>query len=75
MAWVGRVRAEREKTCVHSPLGTAIGLARHLILWVAAVPRVVNLSVRVVKLSRERPVSSAPGPAGDRTHENCYGDH
>src|SRR5471032_2838767 len=36
--------------------------------------RVVNF-LRVVNLSRERPVASGPGPSGDRTHENCYGDH
>jgi nitrogen regulatory protein P-II 2 len=50
--------AEREKLRVHNPLGDAPDLARHLILWVPAVPRVVNFSLRGEPQSRECPVSS-----------------
>jgi hypothetical protein len=38
MAQVAPNPPEREKTRVHKPLGNARDLARHLILWVLAVP-------------------------------------
>src|SRR5438445_13793879 len=38
IAQFGPIRAKREKVRVHSPLGNTADLARHLILWVLAVP-------------------------------------
>ena len=38
MAQVGAIPAKPEKARVHSPLGDLTDLARHLILWVSAVP-------------------------------------
>src|ERR1700731_724127 len=73
IAQVRWIRAKREKVRVPSPLGNATDLARHLILTARLCPRSEILSV--VNLSRERPVASEPGPSGDRSHENCYGDH
>src|SRR6201985_2075061 len=52
----------------------AADLARHLILW-PRLGRVVK-SLRVVNLSREQPGHvQGRAQAGNRTHENCYGDH
>lgn len=38
MAQVGFPPAKGEKVRIHKPLGNSADLARHLILWVMAVP-------------------------------------
>src|SRR5260221_2849908 len=73
IAHIGPHPEKSEKVRVHSPLGNLNDLARHLILSTRLYPR--SELLRVVNLSQIRPVASRPGPSGDRTHENCYGDH